>query len=171
LGKIVAIKASMNLGLSDKLKAAFPNIVPKDRPAVKDKIIQNPYWIAGFTSAEGCFYISLVKSKSHLTGIQVLLTFILTQHCRDKELMKKLISYFECGRYSLRKNKLAGDIEVTKFSDLTEKIIPFFLKYSIEGEKSQDFLDFCSAAELIKNKAHLKKEGIEDIRKIKIKNE
>jgi hypothetical protein len=43
LGKIVAIKASMNLGLSDKLKAAFPNIVPKDRPAVKDKIIQNPY--------------------------------------------------------------------------------------------------------------------------------
>jgi hypothetical protein len=85
--------------------------------------------------------------------------------------MKKLISYFECGRYSLRKNKLAGDIEVTKFSDLTEKIIPFFLKYSIEGEKSQDFLDFCSAAELIKNKAHLKKEGIEDIRKIKIKNE
>ena len=28
LQKIVAIKASMNRGLSDKLKQAFPNIIP-----------------------------------------------------------------------------------------------------------------------------------------------
>jgi hypothetical protein len=41
--------------------------------------------------------------------------------------MKRLVFYFECGRYSLRKNKLAGDFEVTKFSDITQKIIPFFL--------------------------------------------
>jgi hypothetical protein len=81
--------------------------------------------------------------------------------------MKNIVSYFECGRYSLRKNKLAGDFEVTKFSDITHKIIPFFSKYSIEGVKYQDFLDFCFVAELIKNKAHLSNEGIEEIRKIK----
>jgi len=28
LHKIVAIKASLNLGLSDKLKVAFPNVIP-----------------------------------------------------------------------------------------------------------------------------------------------
>lgn len=31
LKKIVALKASLNLGLSDKLKEAFPNLVPSPR--------------------------------------------------------------------------------------------------------------------------------------------
>ena len=83
--------------------------------------------------------------------------------------MKNLISYFECGSYSLRNNKLAGDFKVTKFSDITNKIIPFFSKYPIQGEKYQDFLDFCKLAEIVKNKAHLTKEGIEEMRLIKSK--
>lgn len=167
LRNIVAIKASANRGLSEKIQAAFPNIVPVDRPRVLDQIIKDPNWIAGFSSAEGSFYISLIKSKTLLSGTQVLLTFSLTQHSRDAELMKNIISYFQCGRYSLRKNLLAGDIEVTKFSDLSQKIIPFFSKYPIEGEKSKDLFDFRSVAELIKNKAHLTKEGLEAIRQIK----
>jgi hypothetical protein len=32
--KIVALKASLNLGLSDELKKEFPNVVPIERPLV-----------------------------------------------------------------------------------------------------------------------------------------
>ena len=35
LHKIVAIKASMNLGLSEKLRAAFPDVVPVERPKIE----------------------------------------------------------------------------------------------------------------------------------------
>ena len=35
LRQIVAIRASMNLGLSEKLQLAFPNIVPVERPKVE----------------------------------------------------------------------------------------------------------------------------------------
>ena len=35
LRKIVAIKASMNLGLSEELKKAFPDIIPFSRSLVK----------------------------------------------------------------------------------------------------------------------------------------
>lgn len=42
LHKLVAIKASMNLGLSDELKVAFPSTVPVKRPLVLDKEIRNP---------------------------------------------------------------------------------------------------------------------------------
>jgi hypothetical protein len=35
LSKIVAIKASMNNGLPDELKAAFPNIIPAPRPLIE----------------------------------------------------------------------------------------------------------------------------------------
>jgi hypothetical protein len=38
----VAIKASMNNGLSDELKAAFPNTKPVNRPAVDFKGIPDP---------------------------------------------------------------------------------------------------------------------------------
>jgi hypothetical protein len=35
LRKIIAIRASMNLGLSDALKTAFPGITPVARPQVE----------------------------------------------------------------------------------------------------------------------------------------
>ena len=35
LRKIVAIKAAMNLGLSEKLKVAFPDVVPVERPKIQ----------------------------------------------------------------------------------------------------------------------------------------
>jgi len=47
----------MNNGLSDKLKAAFPDIKPVQRPLVTDQEIKNPYWISGFPSGEGCFEV------------------------------------------------------------------------------------------------------------------
>jgi hypothetical protein len=43
LQKLVAIKASINLGLSTKLKESFPNVIPVKRPLIKDKKIQDPY--------------------------------------------------------------------------------------------------------------------------------
>jgi hypothetical protein len=42
LEKLVAIKASMNRGLSEELKANFPNIIPVPRPSVLDQKIKNP---------------------------------------------------------------------------------------------------------------------------------
>jgi hypothetical protein len=58
-------------------------------------------------------------------------------------------------------------LEVTEFSDIVEKIIPFFEKYPMVGVKTLNFADFCKVAELMKNKDHLNEEGLEQIRKIK----
>lgn len=69
--------------------------------------------------------------------------------------MESLISYLGCGYYVVRDDKDFGEFVVTKFSDITEKIIPFFDKHKIIGVKSQDYHDFKKVAELMKNKAHL----------------
>jgi len=81
--------------------------------------------------------------------------------------MKSLVSYFGCGRYVPRNNKDFGEFIVIKYSDFTEKVIPFFNKHLILGVKAKDFDDFKKAAELMKNKAHLTPEGLEKIRLIK----
>jgi hypothetical protein len=42
LCKIVAIKAAMNKGLSEELKAAFPETIYVTRPLVEDREIKDP---------------------------------------------------------------------------------------------------------------------------------
>ena len=38
------------------------------------------YWLSGFTQADGCFFISIVKSKTHKVGYSVRLEFSLKQN-------------------------------------------------------------------------------------------
>jgi len=42
LRKIISIKASMNRGLPDGLKKAFPDIIPVSRPLVQNQLIPDP---------------------------------------------------------------------------------------------------------------------------------
>ena len=57
--KILSIRASMNLGLSRELKVVFPNITPVPRPLVELPENIDSNWLAGFTTAEGCFFVIL----------------------------------------------------------------------------------------------------------------
>jgi hypothetical protein len=63
---IVAIKASLNKGLSDNLKAAFPDVLSVPRLLVLNKKIQDPNWLSGFASAEGCFMIKNQEKKNYI---------------------------------------------------------------------------------------------------------
>ena len=164
LGKIVAIKATTNRGLSPELQLAFPEVVQMTIPLVNNKESYDPHWLAGFTSGEGCFFINFIKTKTRF-GVVVHLVFQLTQHSRDEKLMKSLIKYLNCGYiYKI------GEIlifKVTKFDDIAHKIIPFFKNHKIQGVKAKDFNDFCNAAEIIKEKGHLTLEGLNKIRELK----
>lgn len=65
-----------------------------------------------------------------------------------------------------RENKV--DFQVLKIKDLSEKVIPLFQSISLQGVKHQDFLDFCKAVEIMKAKGHLTKEGLDQIRILKM---
>lgn len=140
LKEIVNIRASMNLGLTDTLKGAFPETVPVIRPRVEYAKIIQPEWLTGFSSGEGCFFINIGKSSTNLIGYQVFLLFALSQHTRDRELLEIIKEYMGCGfvkESSSRINILT--FKVVKFNDNFEKIIPFFRQHLIYGVKSQDF--------------------------------
>jgi hypothetical protein len=169
LQRIVSIRASMNNGLSDELKVAFPNIKPISRPEVESTKIPDPNWLAGFTEGEGCFEVKISKSKTSKTGSKVELRLRLAQHSRDHLLIKSLVQYFACGIYSESSSQgaLMSIFTVTKFKDLVEKIIPFFDLFPLQGIKRLDYADFSKVANLMKNKAHLTQEGLDLIREIK----
>jgi hypothetical protein len=91
LNKILAIKASLNKGLSSELKKAFPDITPVPRPTVNLPENIDPNWLSGFTAGDGCFFINIIKSSDYKFGAQVRLRFVVTQHSRDTEHMKSLV--------------------------------------------------------------------------------
>jgi hypothetical protein len=188
LQKIINIRATLNKGLTPALKEAFPYSVAVPRPQLphiysiqtpdtQDKgrmtaCIENqntltlhPQWVAGFTSGDGSFKVSIRVSKAHKVGARVIIIFVLTQHIRDELLLKSLVNFFECGQvYSYKDH---AEFICQSFTDNYEKILPFFRKYPVLGVKSLDFKDWGKVAEMIQIKAHLTNEGFDQIRQIK----
>ena len=91
LYKIVNIKASMYLGLSDMLKSEFAGYLPVERPVINyHNVILDPHWISGFVSTEGNFDVRIPSTNSKL-GYRVQLRFTISQHSRDLILMQKIV--------------------------------------------------------------------------------
>jgi hypothetical protein len=162
--KILSLKSSLNLGLPDSLKLAFPNIIQKDRPEYFFNGIPDPYWVSGFTSGDGSFHIVDVKKNGKTTG--VLARFSIHLHVRELEVLKSLSNYFKSLNFFNIENteekskniiisKNSANLQISKFSDVNNILIPFFNKYSILGVKSLDFEDFKSICNLMQIKNNL----------------
>lgn len=146
LQKIVNIRATLNKGLTPILKDAFPSSVPVPRPLQVENERRtpslHPQWVAGFTSGDGCFKVSIRESKACKVGSRVIIIFILNQHIRDEgasSLIKSLVNLFGCGQTYSYKDYI--EFRCQSFLDNYDKILPFFRKYPILGVKSQDFND------------------------------
>nr|AYE67638.1 hypothetical protein [Annulohypoxylon stygium] len=185
LQRILNLRASINLGLSPELKAAFPDTVAKERPLVMDISIRDPRWFVGFTEGEGCFSILIINktkgSALNKSRINIVLDFQLTQHSRDILLIKSLVDYLGCGNVYYYPDKSAllllrrrDDSRLRLESngvyfkarakeDLKTKILPIFEKYPLKGVKNLNLLDFIQAVKIIDSKDHLTEEGLNKI--------
>jgi hypothetical protein len=173
LKKIVSIRASINLGLTDELKKAFSPrgaIIPTPRPFFPSQKIYDPQWLIGFIDGEGCFIINIqdyISSKNGKTSYKVWLTLYITQHIRDIKLMESIIKYLDCGRILKRNATPAVDFKVGDFNDIITKIIPFLQKHPLQSVKQLNYQDWVKASSLIANKEHLTAKGLEEIKMIK----
>lgn len=100
-------------------------------------------------------------------GFVLGLNFNIVQHKRDLELLEQISLTLNCGNVYVTKNSDKAEYKVQNFTDIYTKVIPFFKKYPLYGEKLLNFNDFCLAADIIKNKEHLTEEGVIKILDIK----
>ena len=180
---LISLKSSLNWGLSESLKDAFPNVACVSRPEFKFKGIPDPFWVAGFTSGDGSFHLNIKKSD---TSHRVSLRFSINLNIRDAEVLKGLVTYCAARLETNLGRKAAVKVmhnqenqhvskfndtvtlAITKTSELIEVIIPFFEKYPVQGLKSLDFSDFKKVAMMIDAKEHLTIEGLNRILEIKL---
>lgn len=99
-------------------------------------------------------------------------SFRITQHKRNEIILNRILEYFGCGilikttSKSKNPDNLAYDLNISKFSDVFDIIIPFFQKFPIYGAKHQDLRDFQKGVYIVKNKGHLTEEGLKEIQNL-----
>ena len=106
-------------------------------PPLKKLSLDN-YWLAGFSQADGCFYISVVKSKTHKTGYSVRLEYSLKQN--DNLPLKLLYDLLQMGNLS----QYTSGIWCYKSSGYKTAacLINYFDKYNLFAGKYIDYLKF-----------------------------
>lgn len=163
--KILSIKSVFPKGLPEALIKAYPHIVPLIKPEhILSKTPLNPYWIAGFTQADGSFSLGYAKVASYKLGYTSRPHFRITQHERDLALLQRIIDTLGCGilhgPYSGRDRY---DISVLS-KDISNIIVPFFVNYPLYGAKSLDFQCFCKGVAIIERKGHLTQQGLDELK-------
>ena len=136
--------------------------------------VSNDY-VVGLTDGEGCFYVNLGASTRYRAGYRIQLHFHLKMQERDRELLEKVRNTIGCGGVYFQKEQRANHCQCYRYTvssekDIQEIVIPFFKKYPLQSaSKSASFDIFCQIATLVKEGAHLKSEGIEKIRELKLR--
>ncbi len=134
----------------------------------------NPHYIVGFVDGEGCFSISLNRNGNRLPEVRLIFEIELRED--DEPILLEIQAALGCGNiYRLEYERYAKwrphvKLKVSNFTDISEKIIPFFTRYPLQAKKQFDFERFCQVAELIETKQHLTLEGVERIRTLKHKD-
>ncbi len=134
----------------------------------------NPNYIVGFVDGEGCFSITANRHKQN--RLEIRLIFEIEVREDDEDILRQIKEVLKCGNiYKLsydryRKWRAHVKYKVSNFSDIVEKIIPFFTSHPLQAKKRLQFAKFCYVAKLMQRKRHLTKDGVRQILEIKSKD-
>lgn len=126
-----------------------------------NRLTLDNYWLAGFTQADGCFHISVVKSKTHKMKFSVRLEFSIKQ--KDAIPVKLLYDTIKMGNLS----QYNSGIWCYKSSGYktAAQLINYFDTFNLFAGKYINFLKFRKVYIMITKGKHLETKGL-----IKIKN-
>lgn len=163
--EIVALKAQFNDGLSPKLIENFPSIARgQTKLEYKPNLISLDLdWVAGFINADGSFSLGTQKSKEHSLGMRVSPKITITQNNTSLSLLYFIVSSLGIGSvYKHDRDGLASRAVIFSREDINF-FISKFKEHSLHGAKALDYLDFCKGIEIINEKAHLTRDGLNKI--------
>ena len=125
-------------------------------------------WISGFTDGEGCFHISINKIPKMSLGWQVLPEFRIVQHEKNEKTLYKIKDYFGFGNIRVNRKDHHGTRKEFKVRGLgnLNRIVEFFNKYPLRTSKDKDFEIFSKVIQLMNNREHLTRKGLDRIAKL-----
>lgn len=147
-------------------KYNYDNLFSKEIKAQASFNLLTNHWLAGFSDADGSFGIYTPKSKTHTTGLNVILVFRIKQKYPELlELVKLALGggglyLFNDGMYSYSS---------TNFK-IAKNVADYFDKYHLlNTSKRLNYIKWRKVYCMVQRKEHLTTKGINKI--IKIKND
>jgi hypothetical protein len=118
------------------------------------------HYVAGFVDGEGSFNVPIRRERDRTMPLSAGLSFNVSQIGRGHPEM--LQEVFGCGTVRERKDGVVY-FEVTKPSDLRERVFPFFERFPLRGSKANDLEVFIKITHLVQSGEHLSPAGLQRI--------
>ncbi len=123
-------------------------------------------WLSGFTDAEGCFNVKILKCANTLTGYRVSLRFLLDQN-NAQAILLHIRNLFCFGSVAYRgKTKGVYRLTIDSFKGLIF-VRDYFLAFPLKSKKGLSFTNWNKVYSMVLNGEHLTVEGLYQIRVIK----
>ena len=128
------------------------------------------WYISGFVDGDGCFTVSIHKSKYLKLGWNINPLFQVYQHKDNSKILSVIKDEFGCGNISKKGgNPLCNVYCIDKVHDLINIVIPYFEKYPLQSNKNNDFLIFKKIVIGVSKQLHLNPEGFIELVKLAFK--
>lgn len=116
-------------------------------------LILSPWFVTGFTDAEGCFMCIISRNTKVRLGWTIALRYNITLGPRDLPLLKEIQAFFGIiGRVGVSEKKVYFDVNSMKELSI---IISHFLSYPLQSQKRFQFNIFMCLYNLFSAKTHL----------------
>jgi len=122
-----------------------------------------PWFVTGLVDGRGCFSVSFTLRKRLKIGIETHSSFSIYLNRRDLALIKNIHAFFCCGGVQYSKANRTYKYEVRSVEDLITKILPHFVQYPLQGDKSEDFKQFSEICRSVHANHHLSKKYLPEI--------
>ena len=123
-------------------------------------------YLSGYADGEGCFCVSINRSRRHKFGWEVRPSFSVSQNRDRSNVLEIFQQHLGCGSIRPDNSDKTLKFEVRSINDLTTKVINHFEEYPLLSDKKLDFERFADICRMMQFKKHLTKEGLQEILKL-----
>lgn len=128
---------------------------------MKTNVKLNPYYVTGISDAESNFHINIQNNKVNIA-------FKVTQKSHSIDILHSLQEFFQCGSIQIDNRRDSTiKFQVSKQEDLKIKVFPHFVQYPLQTSKHLDFASSMEALDIVIEKKHFTKNGMQQIQSIK----
>lgn len=131
-----------------------------------------PEHVAGLVVGEGCSYAESGRDRKYRSGWRIRPAFCIEMRADDREVLEEVRGHLGCGNiYDLDFGRYRGyeskgwrphvKYRVSNLADLHAKVVPFFRRYALFGQKRAAFELFAEMVEMMNRKEHLTPDGLE----------
>ena len=122
-----------------------------------------PYFITGFTDAEGSFIVRIRKNPKTKIGWSVETKFSICIHKKDRTVLELIKAFFGGVGSITYASGNTLHYRIASLHDLINVVLPHFYKYPLNSQKRADFILFKKIVLLMVNREHLTIQGIQNI--------